>query len=336
MRVLVTGGAGYIGSHTCVELLLAGYEVIVVDSLINSREESVRRIEEISGRKLEFHKVDLLDKSGLDRVFQQAKVDAVIHFAGLKAVGESVAIPLQYYKNNISGSLVLFEVMAQHGVRNLVFSSSATVYGDPASLPITEDFPIKSSNPYGWCKVMIEQILQDLYLADPSLNIALLRYFNPVGAHPTGRIGEDPKGVPNNLVPYISQVAVGKLPELKIFGNDYPTPDGTGVRDYIHIMDLASGHIKALEKLAANPGLVIYNLGTGKGYSVLEMVNAFAEASGKKIPYKIVGRRPGDIASCYADPSKAEKDLFWKASRDIKAMCADTWRWQTKNPNGYE
>jgi len=336
MRVLVTGGAGYIGSHTCVELLLAGYEVIVVDSLINSREESVRRIEEISGRKLEFHKVDLLDKSGLDRVFQQAKVDAVIHFAGLKAVGESVAIPLQYYKNNISGSLVLFEVMAQHGVRNLVFSSSATVYGDPASLPITEDFPIKSSNPYGWCKVMIEQILQDLYLADPSLNIALLRYFNPVGAHPTGRIGEDPKGVPNNLVPYISQVAVGKLPELKIFGNDYPTPDGTGVRDYIHIMDLASGHIKALEKLAANPGLVIYNLGTGKGYSVLEMVNAFAEASGKKIPYKIVERRSGDIASCYADPSKAEKDLFWKASRDIKAMCADTWRWQTKNPNGYE
>ncbi len=336
MRVLVTGGAGYIGSHTCVELLLAGYEVIVVDSLINSREESVRRIEEISGRKLEFHKVDLLDKSGLDRVFQQAKVDAVIHFAGLKAVGESVAIPLQYYKNNISGSLVLFEVMAQHGVRNLVFSSSATVYGDPASLPITEDFPIKSSNPYGWCKVMIEQILQDLYLADPSLNIALLRYFNPVGAHPTGRIGEDPKGVPNNLVPYISQVAVGKFPELKIFGNDYPTPDGTGVRDYIHIMDLASGHIKALEKLAANPGLVIYNLGTGKGYSVLEMVNAFAEASGKKIPYKIVERRPGDIASCYADPSKAEKDLFWKASRDIKAMCADTWRWQTKNPNGYE
>ena len=336
MRVLVTGGAGYIGSHTCVELLLAGYEVIVVDSLINSREESVRRIEEISGRKLEFHKVDLLDKSGLDRVFQQAKVDAVIHFAGLKAVGESVSIPLQYYNNNISGSLVLFEVMAQHGVRNLVFSSSATVYGDPASLPITEDFPIKSSNPYGWCKVMIEQILQDLYLADPSLNIALLRYFNPVGAHPTGRIGEDPKGVPNNLVPYISQVAVGKFPELKIFGNDYPTPDGTGVSDYIHIMDLASGHIKALEKLAANPGLVIYNLGTGKGYSVLEMVNAFAEASGKKIPYKIVERRPGDIASCYADPSKAEKDLFWKASRDIKAMCADTWRWQTKNPNGYE
>ncbi len=336
MRVLVTGGAGYIGSHTCVELLLAGYEVIVVDSLINSREESIRRIEEISGRKLLFHKVDLLDKPALDRVFKEAAADAVIHFAGLKAVGESVAMPLQYYKNNVSGSLVLFEVMAQHGVKNLVFSSSATVYGDPASLPITEDFPIKASNPYGWAKVMLEQILQDLYHADPSLNIALLRYFNPVGAHPTGRIGEDPRGVPNNLVPFIAQVAVGKLPELKVFGNDYPTPDGSGVRDYIHIMDLASGHMKALEKLVTNSGLVTYNLGTGKGYSVLEMVEAFAEAAGKKIPYRIVGRRPGDIASCYADPSKAEKELSWKASRDIKAMCEDTWRWQTDNPNGYE
>jgi UDP-glucose 4-epimerase len=336
MRVLVTGGAGYIGSHTCVELLAAGYEVIVVDSLINSREESIRRIEEISGRKLLFHKVDLLDKSALDRVFKEAAADAVIHFAGLKAVGESVAMPLQYYKNNVSGSLVLFEVMAHHGVKNLVFSSSATVYGDPASLPITEDFPIKASNPYGWAKVMLEQILQDLYHADPSLNIALLRYFNPVGAHPTGRIGEDPRGVPNNLVPFISQVAVGKLPELKVFGNDYPTPDGSGVRDYIHIMDLAGGHMKALEKLTTNPGLVTYNLGTGKGYSVLEMVEAFAEAAGKKIPYRIAGRRPGDIASCYADPSKAEKELFWKASRDIKAMCEDTWRWQMQNPNGFE
>ena len=336
MRVLVTGGAGYIGSHTCVELLLAGHEVIVVDSLINSREKSIRRIEEISSRKLLFHKVDLLDKPLLDRVFQENPVDAVIHFAGLKAVGESVAIPLQYYKNNITGSLVLFEVMAQQGVRNLVFSSSATVYGDPATVPITEDFPIKASNPYGWAKVMIEQILQDLYLANPSLNIALLRYFNPVGAHPTGRIGEDPKGIPNNLVPYIAQVAVGKLDELKIFGNDYPTPDGTGVRDYIHIMDLADGHIKALEKLEADPGLVTYNLGTGKGCSVLEMVDAFAEAAGKKIPYKIVGRRPGDIASCYADPSKAEKELSWKATRGINEMCVDTWRWQTSNPNGYE
>jgi len=336
MRVLVTGGAGYIGSHTCVELLAAGYEVIVVDNLINSREESIRRVEEISGRKLIFHKVDLLVKPELDKVFKEARIDAVIHFAGLKAVGESVAMPLQYYKNNIGGSLVLFEVMAQHGVKNLVFSSSATVYGDPASLPITEDFPIKASNPYGWAKVMIEQILQDLHLADSSLNIGLLRYFNPVGAHPTGRIGEDPKGIPNNLVPFIAQVAIGKLPELKVFGNDYPTPDGSGVRDYIHIMDLANGHIKALEKLLTNPGLVTYNLGTGKGYSVLEMVEAFAEAAGREIAYRIVGRRPGDIASCYADASKAEKELSWKASRGIKAMCEDTWRWQTMNPNGYE
>lgn len=336
MRILVTGGAGYIGSHTCVELLAAGYEVTVVDSLINSREESIRRVEEISGGKLIFHKVDLLDKPALDRVFNEAQCDAVIHFAGLKAVGESVAMPLQYYKNNIGGSLVLFEVMAEHGVKNMVFSSSATVYGDPASLPITEDFPIKASNPYGWAKVMIEQILQDIYKADSSLNVALLRYFNPVGAHPSGRIGEDPRDIPNNLVPFIAQVAVGKLPELKVFGDDYPTPDGSGVRDYIHIMDLAGGHIKALEKLLTNPGLVTYNLGTGKGYSVLEMVEAFAAAAGKKIPYKIVGRRPGDIASCYADASKAEKELSWKAFRDIKAMCEDTWRWQTMNPNGYE
>ena len=336
MRVLVTGGAGYIGSHTCVELLLAGYDVIVVDNLMNSRKESIRRITEISGKKLSFQKVNLLDKAELDAVFREIPVDAVIHFAGLKAVGESVAMPLQYYTNNITGSLVLFEVMAKYGVKNLVFSSSATVYGDPASLPIKEDFPLKASNPYGWAKVMLEQILRDLHHADPSLNIALLRYFNPVGAHPSGKIGEDPRGVPNNLVPYIAQVAVGKLPELQIFGNDYPTPDGTGVRDYIHVMDLASGHMHALEKLATNPGLVTYNLGTGKGYSVLEMVNAFAKAAGKHIPYKIVDRRPGDIASCYADPSKAESELSWKASRDIDAMCADTWHWQTQNPNGYE
>jgi UDP-glucose 4-epimerase len=336
MRVLVTGGAGYIGSHTCVELLLADYDVIVVDSLMNSREESIRRISEISGKKLGFQKVSLLDKAGLDAVFQEEPVDAVIHFAGLKAVGESVAMPLQYYTNNIAGSLVLFEVMAKYGVKNLVFSSSATVYGDPAMLPIKEDFPLNASNPYGWAKVMLEQILRDLYHADPSLNIALLRYFNPVGAHPSGRIGEDPRGIPNNLVPYIAQVAVGKLPELQIFGNDYPTPDGTGVRDYIHVLDLASGHMHALEKLATDPGLVTYNLGTGKGYSVLEMVNAFAKAAGKDIPYRIVDRRPGDIASCYADPTKAERELSWKATRDIDAMCADTWRWQTANPNGYE
>jgi UDP-glucose 4-epimerase len=326
MRVLVTGGAGYIGSHTCVELLLAGYDVIVVDSLINSQEESIRRITEISGKKLRFQKINLLDKTELDAVFQETPVDAVIHFAGLKAVGESVAMPLQYYTNNITGSLVLFEVMAKYGVKNLVFSSSATVYGDPASLPIKEDFPLKASNPYGWAKVMLEQILRDLYQADPSLNIALLRYFNPVGAHSSGKIGEDPKGVPNNLVPY----------ELQVFGNDYPTPDGTGVRDYIHVMDLASGHMHALEKLATNPGVVTYNLGTGKGYSVLEMINAFAKAAGKNIPYKIVDRRPGDIASCYADPSKAESELSWKASRGIDAMCEDTWHWQTSNPNGYE
>jgi UDP-glucose 4-epimerase len=336
MRVLVTGGAGYIGSHTCVELLLAGYDVIIVDNLIGSREESIRRVAEISGRKPSFYKVDLLDKKELAAVFQASRVDAVIHFAGLKAVGESVARPLQYYTNNITGSLVLFKVMAEYGVKNLVFSSSATVYGDPDSLPITEGFPLGASNPYGWTKVMLEQILRDLHHADASLNIALLRYFNPVGAHLSGRIGEDPRGIPNNLVPYIAQVAVGKLPELQIFGNDYPTPDGTGVRDYIHVMDLAGGHMRALEKLAANPGLVTYNLGTGKGYSVLEMVQAFAQAAGKNIPYRIVDRRPGDIASCYADCSKAERELSWRATRDINAMCADTWRWQTKNPNGYE
>jgi UDP-glucose 4-epimerase len=336
MQILVTGGAGYIGSHTCVDLLQAGHEVIVIDSLINSKEESIRRIAEITGRKLTFHKVDLLDKAAVDKVLKESQVEAVIHFAGLKAVGESVAMPLQYYKNNLIGSLVLFEVMANHEVRNLVFSSSATVYGDPATLPITEDFPLKASNPYGWAKVMLEQILRDLCQAEPALNVALLRYFNPVGAHPSGRIGEDPKGIPNNLVPYIAQVAVGRLPELQVFGNDYPTPDGTGVRDYIHVMDLAHGHVKALEKLAANPGLVTYNLGTGRGYSVLEMVKAFAEASGKEIPYRVVERRPGDIASCYADPSKAERELSWKATRDISAMCEDTWRWQIQNPNGYE
>ncbi len=336
MRILVTGGAGYIGSHTCVELLEAGYDVTVVDSLINSREEAVRRVMEISGRKLRFHQVDLLDKTALAAVFQEAAVDAVIHFAGLKAVGESVVMPLRYYTNNIAGSLVLFQVMAEYGIKNLVFSSSATVYGDPASLPITEEFPLHASNPYGWAKVMLEQILQDLFHADPAWNIALLRYFNPVGAHSSGRIGEDPRGIPNNLVPYISQVAIGKLDELQIFGDDYPTPDGTGVRDYIHVMDLAAGHVKALEKLAAKPGLVIYNLGTGRGYSVLEMVNAFAKAAGKNIPYRIVGRRSGDIASCYADPSKAEKELSWTAGRDIDAMCSDTWHWQMLNPNGYE
>lgn len=336
MRILVTGGAGYIGSHTCVELLMAGNEVIIVDSLINSSEEAVRRIAAICGRKPFFFKVDLLDRASLEEVFRKTEVDAVIHFAGLKAVGESVTRPLAYYSNNVTGSLVLFEVMAQHGVKNLVFSSSATVYGDPASLPITEDFPLQATNPYGWCKVMLEQILRDLHYADPSLNIALLRYFNPVGAHVSGRIGEDPRGIPNNLVPYIAQVAVGKLLELQIFGNDYPTPDGTGVRDYIHVIDLALGHMRALEKLAEKPGLVTYNLGTGKGYSVLEMVRAFAKVAGREIPARVVSRRPGDIASCYADCSKAERELSWKAEKGLDEMCADTWRWQTQNPDGYE
>lgn len=335
MKVLVTGGAGYIGSHTCVELLAAGHDVAVVDNLVNSRKEVLQRINEITNREFGFRRVDLLDKAALDRVFQETDIEAVIHFAGLKAVGESVAKPLQYYTNNITGSLVLFECMAKHGVKNLVFSSSATVYGDPASLPITEDFPLKASNPYGWCKVMLEQILGDIHHADPAWNIALLRYFNPVGAHPSGKIGEDPRGIPNNLVPYISQVAVGKLPELQVFGNDYPTRDGTGVRDYIHIMDLAAGHMKALEKLTAKPGLVSYNLGTGRGYSVLEMVKAFSKAAGKDLPCRIVARRPGDIAACYADPSKAEKELSWRATRGIEEMCGDTWRWQTMNPNGY-
>lgn len=336
MRVLVTGGAGYIGSHTCVALLQEGYEVIVVDSLVNSRLESLHRIEKITGRKILFHKLDLRDRDALEKVFAEAPIDAVIHFAGLKAVGESVAEPLLYYNNNIIGSLVLFEVMSQHGVKNMVFSSSATVYGDPAALPITEDFPLQASNPYGWAKIMIEQILRDLHYADPTMNIALLRYFNPVGAHPSGMIGEDPRGIPNNLVPYIAQVAVGKLPELQVFGNDYPTPDGTGIRDYIHVMDLAAGHLKALEKLVTKPGLVTYNLGTGRGYSVLEMINAFAEVVGKDIPFRVVARRPGDIASCYADASKAKKELSWKAARDIVEMCQDTWRWQTMNPKGYE
>ena len=335
MQILVTGGAGYIGSHTCVELLAEGYEVIVVDNLANSSEKAIERIQEITGKNLIFHRVDLRDKAALENIFHHAAIDAVIHFAGLKAVGESVTYPLEYYRNNITGSLELFAVMAEHGVKNIVFSSSATVYGDPARLPITEEFPLNPTNPYGWCKVMLEQILRDLYHADKTFNIALLRYFNPVGAHPSGMIGEDPRGIPNNLLPYIAQVAVGKLSELQIFGNDYPTPDGTGVRDYIHVVDLAVGHIKALEKLGTKPGLITYNLGTGRGYSVLEMVAAFAEAAEKKIPYRIVARRPGDIASCYADPSRAERELSWKAVSDIKEMCADAWRWQEKNPKGY-
>ena len=335
MKILVTGGAGYIGSHTCLELLQAGHEVVVVDNLSNSKEESLKRIQEISGKSLEFHRVDLLDREALDRVFADADIDAVIHFAGLKAVGESVKIPLSYYHNNITGTLILCELMGKYGVKNLVFSSSATVYGDPATVPITEDFPLGSTNPYGRTKLMIEEILRDWHASDSSLNIALLRYFNPIGAHKSGRIGEDPNGIPNNLIPFISQVAVGKLLKLRVFGNDYPTPDGTGVRDYIHVVDLAIGHLRALEKLTSNPGVVTYNLGTGRGYSVLEMAAAFEKACGKKIPYEIVERRPGDIAECYANPALANQELGWSANREVEEMCADSWRWQSGNPEGY-
>ena len=336
MKILVTGGAGYIGSHTCLELLQAGYEVVVVDNLSNSKEESLKRVQELAGKTLEFHKVDLLDKEALKAVFDSASIEAVVHFAGLKAVGESVTIPLHYYHNNVTGTLVLCEVMERYGVKNIVFSSSATVYGDPHTVPITEDFPLSPTNPYGRTKWMIEEILRDLHRTDEVWNIALLRYFNPVGAHPSGRIGEDPNGIPNNLLPYIAQVAVGKLSELPVFGNDYPTPDGTGVRDYIHVVDLSVGHLAALLKLTSNPGVVTYNLGTGRGYSVLEMVSAFEKASGKTVAYNIEGRRAGDIASCYADPSKAKKELDWSVDRGIDEMCADSWHWQSSNPNGYE
>lgn len=336
MRVLVTGGAGFIGSHTCLELLDAGHDVVVVDNLSNSKEESLRRVQALAGRSLRFHKVDLLDRAGLDAVFAAAPVDAVIHFAGLKAVGESVTIPLRYFHNNITGTLILCEVMQAHGVRDLVFSSSCTVYGDPASVPITEDFPRSATNPYGRSKLFIEDILCDLWRSDPSWNIALLRYFNPVGAHPSGLIGEDPNGIPNNLMPYVSQVAVGKLPVLRVFGDDYPTRDGTGVRDYIHVVDLAIGHLAALVRLTDDPGVVTYNLGTGLGYSVLEVVAAFERASGRHVPYEIVGRRSGDVAESYADPGKAAAELKWRAVRNLDDMCADAWRWQSQNPEGFD
>lgn len=336
MKILVTGGAGYIGSHTCLELLDAGYEVVVVDNLSNSKEESLKRVQWLTGKTLEFHKVDLLDKRALNAVFEKSLIDAVIHFAGLKAVGESVSVPLHYYHNNVTGTLNLCDVMGKHDVRTMVFSSSATVYGDPQAVPIKEDFPLSPANPYGRSKLMIEEILQDLHHSEAGWSIALLRYFNPVGAHSSGLIGEDPNGVPNNLLPFITQVAVGKLPELSIFGNDYPTHDGTGIRDYIHVVDLAFGHIKALAKLALNPGIAVYNLGAGRGYSVLEMVSGFEKATGQKIHSKIVARRPGDIASCYADVSKAKRELGWSSERGIDEICTDAWRWQSKNPNGYE
>lgn len=336
MRILVTGGAGYIGSHTCVELLNVGYEVVVVDNLYNSSRKCIDRIKEITGKELTFYEADILDYDALDAIFQKEKIDCVIHFAGLKAVGESVAKPLEYYRNNINGTLVLCDVMRKYGCKNIIFSSSATVYGDPAFIPITEECPKGSpTNPYGWTKHMIEQILTDLHTADPEWNVILLRYFNPIGAHKSGLIGEDPKGIPNNLLPYVAQVAIGKLECLGVFGNDYDTPDGTGVRDYIHVVDLAVGHVKAIDKIMENPGVKVYNLGTGKGYSVLEIVKAFSKACGHDVPYVIKDRRPGDIAICYADASLVKKELGWEAQYGIDEMCADLWRWQSMNPNGY-
>ncbi|NKQ36491.1 MAG: UDP-glucose 4-epimerase GalE [Chloroflexi bacterium] len=336
MQILVTGGAGYIGSHTTVELLIAGHEVIVVDNLTNSKGEALRRVEEIAGRPLTFYQTDLLDAAGLDAVFAAHEIDAVIHFAALKAVGESVEIPLAYYQNNVTGTLNLIQVMARHGVKNIVFSSSCTVYGEPEEVPISEDAPIQqAASPYGWTKLMNEQILQDVYAADSEWNVILLRYFNPVGAHESGRIGEDPNGIPNNLVPYIAQVAVGKLPYLRVFGDDYPTRDGTGVRDYIHVVDLALGHLRALDKLAERPGVAAYNLGTGQGSTVLEVVAAFERACGREIPYKILPRRAGDVTAAYADPTKAERELNWQAERALDDMCRDVWRWQSANPDGY-
>ncbi|MBE5886580.1 MAG: UDP-glucose 4-epimerase GalE [Lachnospiraceae bacterium] len=337
MAILVTGGAGYIGSHTVLELQNAGYEVVVIDNLCNSSCKSLQRVEKITGKKVPFYQVDILDEEGLREVFRKEQIESCIHFAGLKAVGESVREPWRYYYNNISGTLSLIKVMNEFNVKNIVFSSSATVYGNPAFVPITEECPKgEITNPYGQTKSMLEQVLTDIQKADPEWNVVILRYFNPIGAHESGSIGENPNGIPNNLMPYITQVAVGKLQCLGVFGDDYDTPDGTGVRDYIHVVDLALGHVRAIEKIAENKGLCIYNLGTGHGYSVLDVVKNFEEASGVKIPYEIKDRRPGDIAQCYASPEKAEKELHWKAERDILKMCEDSWRWQSDNPNGYD
>lgn len=336
MTILVTGGAGFIGSHTCVELLESGYDVVVVDNLANSIRKAIDRIQEITGKKLDFYEADVRDEKTLSEIFDKKKIDAVIHFAGLKAVGESVRIPHTYYQNNIDSTLVLTEVMRKHDCKNIVFSSSATVYGDPAFIPITEECPKgMCTNPYGWTKWILEQILTDIQKADSEWNVILLRYFNPIGAHKSGLIGEDPKGIPNNLMPYVAQVAIGKLPCLGVFGNDYDTPDGTGVRDYIHVVDLAKGHVKAIEKFADNEGVSVYNLGTGHGYSVLEVVKAFEKACGHEIAYEIKPRRAGDIAACYCDPAKAANELGWIAENGIDEMCADSWRWQTMNPDGY-
>lgn len=336
MAILVTGGAGYIGSHTSVELLEAGYELIILDNFINSKPESIERIRKITGRDFKTYFINLLDRKRVDQVFKENEIDAVIHFAGLKAVGESVNLPLRYYDNNITGTLVLCETMKRYDVKKLVFSSSATVYGMPERFPISEDFTLGSLNPYGRTKQMIEEIMNDLYFSDKSWSITLLRYFNPIGAHKSGLIGEDPNGIPNNLMPYITQVAAGMLKELHVFGNQYPTLDGTGVRDYIHVVDLAKGHLKALEKISLSSGIDVYNLGTGKGYSVLEMIDAFEKASNKRIPYKIVDARLGDAAICYADPFKAKLELGWVAEKAIDEMCEDSWRWQKMNPNGYD
>lgn len=337
MKILVTGGAGYIGSHTVIELQKAGHEPIILDNLYNASEKVVSRIEAITGKRPAFYNTDIRDREGLCKVFDEEKPDAVIHFAGLKAVGESVKKPWEYYDNNITGTLTLVDVMRQHGCKNMIFSSSATVYGDPAFVPITEECPKGTcTNPYGWTKSMLEQILTDVQYADKEWNVILLRYFNPIGAHKSGTMGENPNGIPNNLMPYITQVAVGKLKELHVYGNDYDTPDGTGVRDYIHVVDLAKGHVCALKKLAPGSGLNIYNLGTGHGYSVLDIVKNFEAANGIKIPYVIDPRREGDIATCYCSAAKADKELGWKAQYDIRDMCEDSWRWQKNNPNGYD
>ena len=336
MKILVTGGAGYIGSHTCVELLNEGYEVVIVDNLYNASEKAVQRVQEITGKELTFYNSDIRDYNAMSSIFSKEKPDAVIHFAGLKAVGESVSKPLEYYENNIGGTLNLCKAMRENGCKNIIFSSSATVYGDPAFIPITEECPKGvCTNPYGWTKHMLGQILTDFHTADQEWNVILLRYFNPIGAHKSGLIGEDPKGIPNNLLPYVAQVAIGKLECVGVFGNDYDTPDGTGVRDYIHVVDLAKGHVKAINKLMEHPGVKIYNLGTGKGYSVLDVIKAFGKACGKEIPYQIKARRPGDIATCYSDASLAKKELGWEAQYGIEEMCADSWRWQTMNPDGY-
>lgn len=335
MKVLITGGAGFIGSHTCVQMLAANHDIVVIDNLSNSSEVSLNRVRKISGRDFPFHLIDIRNKSELQQIFKQYQFDAVIHFAGLKAVGESVEKPILYYDNNVLGSIILFEVMAEAGVKKIVFSSSATVYGDPVSVPIKEDFPLQATNPYGQTKLMIENILRDIQVSDSTWSIGILRYFNPIGAHESGMIGEDPNGIPNNLLPYVAQVAVGRLAKLRVFGNDYTTHDGTGVRDYIHVTDLANGHVAALDYLFKNSGLITVNLGTGVGYSVLDVVNAFSSASGREIPYEFLPRRAGDVAVNYAEPNYALKLLGWKTQFNLEKMCIDTWNWQKNNPNGY-